>query len=130
MFEHPLHEHLQQSASGVSIRVEATPQTAFRNSRAASEWFAQTEVRSEHSGVLVMSFIARAAMAVALLLGVYVLGLSLVGVLGFAVYEGIVHGFAGVLVGKGMLLIVFLVLALGRAVWAAHRLSVDEAAGL
>ena len=77
-----------------------------------------------------MSFIARAAMAVALLLGVYVLGLSLVGVLGFAVYEGIVHGFGGILVGKGLFLIVFLVLALGRAFWAAHRLSVDDTSGL
>jgi Zn-dependent protease with chaperone function len=77
-----------------------------------------------------MSFIARAAMAVALLLGVYVLGLSLVGVLGFAVYEGIVHGFGGVLVGKGLFLIIFLVLALGRAFWAAHRVSVDDASGL
>ena len=69
-------------------------------------------------------------MAVALLLGVYVLGLSLVGILGFAVYEGIVHGFAGILVGKGLFLIIFLVLALGRAFWAAHRVSVDDAAGL
>ena len=77
-----------------------------------------------------MSFIARAAMAVALLLGVYVLGLALVGVLGFAVYEGIVHGFGGIVVGKGLFLIVFLVLALGRAFWAAHRLSVDDASGL
>ncbi len=77
-----------------------------------------------------MSFIARAATAVALLLGIYFLAVGMVGVLGFAVYEGIVHGFGGVLLGKGLFLIVFLALALGRAFWAVRRLPVDESAGL
>ncbi|HEX5860601.1 MAG TPA: M48 family metalloprotease [Nocardioides sp.] len=77
-----------------------------------------------------MSFIARAATAVALLLGIYVLALGMVGVLAFAVYEGIVHGFGGFLLGKGLFLIVFLVLALGRAFWAVRKLSFDDSAGL
>ena len=67
-----------------------------------------------------MIFVVRAAMAVLLLLGAYVLAAGLVAVLGFAVYEGFVHGFGGVLLGKGAGLLLILTLALGRALWAAR----------
>ncbi len=77
-----------------------------------------------------MSFVARAAMAVALLLGVYVLALGLVVALGLAVYEGFVHGFGGYLLGKGSILVVFLALALGRALWAVRRLRGGDPTGL
>jgi Zn-dependent protease with chaperone function len=69
-------------------------------------------------------------MAVALLLGVYVLAFGIVGVLGFAVYEGFAHGFGGYVLGKGLLLVVLLALGLARAFWAVRRLHTGESAGL
>ncbi|HET9419914.1 MAG TPA: hypothetical protein VFO49_02170 [Nocardioides sp.] len=77
-----------------------------------------------------MIFVVRAAMAVLLLLGAYVLAAGMVAVLGFAVYEGFVHGFGGVLLGKGMVLLLILTLALGRALWAARMPKDLEPDGL
>jgi hypothetical protein len=64
-----------------------------------------------------VKFAARAVLALSLLLGVYVLAAGAVIVLALAVYEGVVHGLGGLLLGKGAALLVVVALALGRAFW-------------
>ncbi len=77
-----------------------------------------------------MTLVARAALSVLLLLGVYVLAAGVVGATGLALYQAAVHGIGGVVLGKGLLLAVFLLLALTRAFWAVARLSDGEPEGL
>lgn len=77
-----------------------------------------------------MKFVARAALAVLLLLGVYVLAAAVVGGLGFAIYQAFGHGLGGFLLGKGIVLVLFVALALGRALWAVRRLRDEGPSGL
>ena len=77
-----------------------------------------------------MTLVARAALSVLLLLGVYVLAAGVVGATGFALYQAAVHGIGGFVLGKGLVLAAFLLIALGRAFWAVARLSDGEPEGL
>ena len=77
-----------------------------------------------------MTFFARAAVAVALLLGVYVLAGGVVVLLGWVLHQALVHGLAGYLLGKGLGFLLVLVLVLGRAVHAVRRVRDDPPLGL
>ncbi len=77
-----------------------------------------------------MKFVARAVLAVSLLLGVYVLAAGVLALLGLAVYEGVVHGVAGALLSKVGGLLIFVGLALGRAFWLFRKARGKEPSGL
>ena len=77
-----------------------------------------------------MKFLLRAALAVLLLVGVYVLAGGVVALLGWVLYEGFTHGFAGYLLGKGIGLMLVLVFVLGQALWSVRRVHNDPPRGL
>ncbi len=77
-----------------------------------------------------MLLIARAALSVLLLLGVYVLAAAVIGLTGFALYEAVVRGVGGFALGKGFVLAAFLLLGLARAFWAVRRLPDGAPGGL
>ncbi|HEX6150868.1 M48 family metallopeptidase [Nocardioides sp.] len=77
-----------------------------------------------------MTLIARAALSVLLLLGVYVLAVGVVGLTGFVLYQAVSHGLGGFALGKALILAAFLLLGLGRAFWAVTRLPDGEPSGL
>jgi len=74
--------------------------------------------------------IARAALAVLLLLGVYVLAAAVVGLTGFVLYEAVVLGVGGFAIGQGVILAGFLLLGLTRAFWTVRRLPDGAPEGL
>jgi Zn-dependent protease with chaperone function len=77
-----------------------------------------------------VTFIARAVVAVSLLLAVYVLAAGVVAAISFAIYEGMVHGLTGFLLGKGAALLLVVTLALARALWAVRRARRTEPTGI
>jgi Zn-dependent protease with chaperone function len=81
-------------------------------------------------GRVLVTFLVRAALAVLLLLGVFVLAVGMVGGLAFALYQAFEHGYGGFVLGKGLVIVLLLTLALGRAAWAMRRLNNDGPAGL
>lgn len=68
-----------------------------------------------------MRYTLRALLAVAMLLGVYVLALGVVGALAFGLYEIVVHGFHGVAVAKLLFVAAVVSIAVGRGLWAGLR---------
>lgn len=77
-----------------------------------------------------MTFIARAVVAVALLLGVYVLAGGVIVLLGWAFYQGFEQGFAGYFLGRGIGFLLVLVLVLVQALKAVRRVHDDPPQGL
>jgi Zn-dependent protease with chaperone function len=71
-------------------------------------------------GVL-MRYTLRALLAVAMLLGVYVLALGIVGALLLGVYEIVVHGLTGAFLVKLFVVAVLVAVAVGRGLWAGLR---------
>ncbi len=76
-----------------------------------------------------MTFFARAVVAVALLVNVYVLAGGVVVLLGWVVYQGLSQGVAGYLLGRGLGLLLLLVLVLGQALGAVRRVRNDPPQG-
>lgn len=68
-----------------------------------------------------MRYTLRAVLAVAMLLGVYILAVGVVAALAFGLYELVVHGFTGVGIVKLFLLTVLVAAAVGRGLWAGMR---------
>lgn len=68
-----------------------------------------------------MKYTVRAMLALALLVGVYLLGVGVVGLLAFAVYQAAVHGVNGYLFGKIGIVAVIVALAIGRGLFSGLR---------
>lgn len=77
-----------------------------------------------------MKYTLRAGLAVALLLGVYLLALAIVAGLAGGLYEIVAHGVSGAGVVKLFLLAVVIAAAIGRGLWAGLRLPDGEPEGV
>jgi Zn-dependent protease with chaperone function len=77
-----------------------------------------------------MRYTLRAALAVAMLLGVYVLALAVVGALLFGIYEIAVHGLSGAALVKLSIVTAVVAAAIGRGLWAGLRRTPVEEPGV
>ena len=77
-----------------------------------------------------MRFVARAALATALLAGIYLMAIAIVGGLGLTLYVIVANGYGGAMVAQGIVALLLLSLGLGRAFWAVHKAGDSEPTGV
>lgn len=77
-----------------------------------------------------MRYTVRAVLAVAMLLGVYVLAAGVVGGLAFGLYELVAHGFTGAALVKLGIVGLLVSVAIGRGLWAGLRTREGEQPGV
>ena len=77
--------------------------------------------RGEHTTGVLLKYTLRAVLAVAMLLGIYVLALGVIAALALGLYEIVVNGFTGAALVKLFVLAVLVSVAIGRGLWAGLR---------
>lgn len=77
-----------------------------------------------------MKYTVRAVLAIAMLLGVYVLAAAVVGALALGLYELVAHGFTGAALLKLGIITLLVSVAIGRGLWAGLRHRDGEQPGV
>lgn len=77
-----------------------------------------------------MKYTVRAVLAIAMLLGVYVLAAAVVGALALGLYELVAHGFTGAALLKLGIITLLVTVAIGRGLWAGLRHRDGEQPGV